>query len=1118
MWTLLSHLKDASTANFTKRIVYHCLHNLLMWSDFGSVNRGEVSFHLPLHRNLAMFIRQGLLYQGIPLEELLPSAQQQQLATIAQQIVRLQSIFYQILGRLWSRNGTEILNQAESYVNSLCCNSMIDADIFLLQAIAGSIPKNKFISLILDEFQVYSNLEHSSIDPEEQNIMIESCLLFCATLTSSRINLGMSDENLMAVEMSTLLCKGDKLHSELMELLPERCGSDSQLKNFEKVLAQVADFQAPHHFHQGKYVPKATVWENLYDPIHTLMRSSNRSEFQVSLDRYQEFVKRSNLISSTENLWPPFRINQSIPLDDPGPIPDPQSLLTSNLLLEVLFVILFRAVHMGNVPNFTIALSLYLIEMAISSVQNNSMMLITDDDDDEQELNINQTPSKLSIYPGTDFVSNLTKKVNLSVWLNKTYINKSVPEESIISLLLQLYVQLQENSANYTMTAETITSSGANRIGDGAYFVANLLNKLASEFPSVHSLLVSKTAVQDTSGEQREEREREERRKRAKERKLQLMTELAMKRQQFMKMNEDANSSSSEHFSSSSSSLGENNGAAGECEFECVICMEKGGSKFENPYGLITYLMPTSVLSHRKSHDPYGPVGISIEPFGTYWSSNVYQLFGKHFDEGSIRLSLPLHGGIGVSIQSCGHYLHTDCFNSYMNSLNKSKSCPNQRDNVVQLNHRKFFCPLCRQLGNSFLPIIKDALGLSLSSPESSEESDENELVRVLRKRTTLVLSPKQKLGVEKFLDDVQKIVTFTKIYEVDSTSNSCSNNIASSSLVTATTAQALSLVFLNALELESLKCKNIPNLHRSYILPLYSVLRYSYKSLPMGHSKRISQVWEAIVANTARPTSPSTSIAKAPQREVPLLLRDLNVVLVHLMLQLPYGTEKKYLKLITRRLLMLKLAQILTGLCVHLDHEDLISLKSSIIHLTTAAQPMIHIIMEYLSKSSSASISPFEIGQEMNELSPSVISSLLRNPQELDNFITNRMRPFVKKVLDWASIVSRNPITFMNEESHGPFHNNDDDDLHTSLDYFGLIAHTPFNTSLSAWLGELLPHRGVNNNRLSDLFMTQLISWEEPALKEIPTEYDKIFQSYRKLNCNNCNSIPSEPALCLLW
>lgn len=56
---------------------------------------------------------------------------------------------------------------------------------------------------------------------------------------------------------------------------------------------QVADYKAPNleasgNMQQGMYVPKPKVWEELYDPIHVLLRAVHRRDFQNSMDRFSE--------------------------------------------------------------------------------------------------------------------------------------------------------------------------------------------------------------------------------------------------------------------------------------------------------------------------------------------------------------------------------------------------------------------------------------------------------------------------------------------------------------------------------------------------------------------------------------------------------------------------------------------------------------------------------------------------------------------------------------------------------------------------------------------------------------------------------------------------------------
>lgn len=153
------------------------------------------------------------------------------------------------------------------------------------------------------------------LEGDQESSMLESCLTFLASLMSIRTNIGKcslfdcifhvgrslrhrrlpvgsNEAELDRLEMVSLLCMSDRTHSQLMELLPEKCGAP-QNKDFDAVLAQVADYKAPNFeasgsMQQGMYVPKAVVWEQLYDPIYVLLRAVHRRDFQTSMDRFTQ--------------------------------------------------------------------------------------------------------------------------------------------------------------------------------------------------------------------------------------------------------------------------------------------------------------------------------------------------------------------------------------------------------------------------------------------------------------------------------------------------------------------------------------------------------------------------------------------------------------------------------------------------------------------------------------------------------------------------------------------------------------------------------------------------------------------------------------------------------------
>ncbi|VEN36567.1 unnamed protein product [Callosobruchus maculatus] len=295
MWALVSHLTDSTTAALTKRVLSACLTEINNWLEAINFTTPtvedsyQVSFHLPLHRYLAVFLCQAVAKQGISLNEVLPPAEYF-LNLLMMHPLLVQVAFYEILNGLWVRNGLQIKGQAMTYIQCNFCNSMVDADLYLLQICSTRIPAENFLKTVIEKFHIKEWMSSSSfqgpqnvyLDGEHDTPMLESFLTFLATLISIRTNLGLTETALNRLEMVTLLCMGDKTHSQLMELMPERCGT-SQSRDFEALLAEVADYRAPAleasgNMQQGMYVPKAKVWEHRYDPIHVLLRASEACE------------------------------------------------------------------------------------------------------------------------------------------------------------------------------------------------------------------------------------------------------------------------------------------------------------------------------------------------------------------------------------------------------------------------------------------------------------------------------------------------------------------------------------------------------------------------------------------------------------------------------------------------------------------------------------------------------------------------------------------------------------------------------------------------------------------------------------------------------------------------
>lgn len=186
MWAMLSHLTSPETWPLASRVLNSCLQRLRKWLiDVGYYNnnqlqlvasgsaelnsnystymavirrsddRHQFTFHLPLHRYLAVFLCQAVRAQKARIEDIIPYNTDNRdllLLAIAVHPIRAQVAFYEIMQGAWVRNGLQIKGQAMTYIQSNFCISMVDADIYLLQFCLSELSDaNILMSLILEK-------------------------------------------------------------------------------------------------------------------------------------------------------------------------------------------------------------------------------------------------------------------------------------------------------------------------------------------------------------------------------------------------------------------------------------------------------------------------------------------------------------------------------------------------------------------------------------------------------------------------------------------------------------------------------------------------------------------------------------------------------------------------------------------------------------------------------------------------------------------------------------------------------------------------------------------------------------------------------------------------------
>lgn len=301
-----------------------------------------------------------------------------------------------------------------TYIQANFCNSMVDMDLYFLQICAIQLPPKVFLLNTIESFGVMDWLgmcQLSQPQEMEQDSMMEGLLTFLLTIVSSRTNLGNDEKAQCIIEISALLATGDKTHSQLLELMPERSGN-SHTRNFEQYLSELSVFKNPQrlseNLEQGLFMPTADVWERYYDPLHVLLRAVHRRDFQNSMDRFQNYVKQEKKMPKSGNLWPPFRLPSAVG----DCYSDPSCILHSRVLHSMILGILYRAVHLYNVSEHMLSLAVFLLEIAVTYTNR----VPKDALECNQSVNaynaVGEVPELLNVYNGDCLAANLRYHVS----------------------------------------------------------------------------------------------------------------------------------------------------------------------------------------------------------------------------------------------------------------------------------------------------------------------------------------------------------------------------------------------------------------------------------------------------------------------------------------------------------------------------------------------------------------------------------------------------------------------------------------------------------------------------------------------------------------------------------
>ncbi|KAF2727254.1 hypothetical protein EJ04DRAFT_479322 [Polyplosphaeria fusca] len=604
--------------------------------------------------------------------------------------LRVCSWLAQMRAGIWVRNGITLRHQMTQYRSVSQRDVSYQRDIFLLQTALVTCDSSVFIASMVDRFGLshwmsgkYGNDQHGFEDSQVVDV-VEDFAHLLIILLSDRTSLAPVEAEAeqrnasIRKDIAHVLCFKPLSFSELTSRLPDKV---QNLDEFPEVLSDMAKFRPPEGLSDTGTFELKEQHVELIDPY---VHQYNRNQREEAENIYRNYMaKRTGKQSSDIVFEPKLRPIQS------GVFQHLSDFTKQPLFCQIVYYLLGYALVAADV---TPSIPATRVETYVQFVLQ--LVLVTVLEDRSEESEWPQTFTKSFV------TSVLTKHAQIGIQDHPTILSilKTLLEregfkscEPKINLILHRLKQRQHRA--FILASEALNMP---------------TDRMETASPASFAL-----------------QEKELKKKQALERQAKVMASFKEQQGKFM-ANQDFDWGE-EDFSDLEEGMGE---PATEQETTakypsgtCILCQEETND--QRLYGTFGYVSESSLLRLTNVDDgdwitevAETPVNLdhsagAVRPFGVAGRNRRFvektsstgekitterQDLGKGFPQNCV-----LRGPVSTG---CGHIMHYTCFEVYLQATQRRHVNQIARHHPERIELKEFMCPLCKALGNMFLPII----------------------------------------------------------------------------------------------------------------------------------------------------------------------------------------------------------------------------------------------------------------------------------------------------------------------------------------------------------------------------------------------------------------------------
>ena len=665
------------------------------------VEREAISFHHPLHIFLSWLIECGKtmsvdkvkallsfslqeLRQPPPYKALLPDRNADDYLMAAFDFpLRVCAWLAQMRAGMWVRNGLSLRHQMNTYRSFAHRDLTHHRDIFLLQTAFVICDAGRVLASVIDRFGMQDWMTgHYSIpdgvEPSQQIDLAEDFVhLFIVILCDRTSLLPFEDAetNRTAAirrDIAHVLCFKPLSFSDLDSRFSEK---PIDLEDYQDILVSMTNFKAPEGLSDtGTFELKDECYEDL-DPFAAHYTKNQRDEAE---NTYRNYVCKRDGTPSSEVVYEPHLT----PIEK-GVFVGLSHFTTTPIFAQICFHALGVASpssSLSEIPQTRIEsfirTSLHLILVAVLSSDNSHSF-------------INHTLQTRS-------------ELGLTIFDLLVKLLESGKMKTCQVLIRRILLRVKEREPEKYRAAVT------QYMGDG----------LTSDLQNVDGKVPITPEEREEEAQLREARD--VKKKQALARQAKVMAQFQQQQQKFLD-NQEMEDWDEIDDTSISSNLNDQKRVWRFPSGNCILCQEETNDL----YGTFGMMIDSSIFRQTDAHD-YDFLGEVINsPENLSISSDELRPFGlagankrKTLKRSALGDEVEMeHQGLakgfprnlvkkGPISTGCGHIMHYACFETYCDATERRQVNQVARQHPERVGLKEFVCPLCKALGNTFLPII----------------------------------------------------------------------------------------------------------------------------------------------------------------------------------------------------------------------------------------------------------------------------------------------------------------------------------------------------------------------------------------------------------------------------